>query len=86
MSFTDFLCLVFGVLFIVGMIVSGIHDWKQDEKLYQEEKKRKNLEAAKLNSVEELQEQIVDLLENIDNMNENMEYLLKRIDEIERGV
>ena len=45
-SFTDLLMLVFGVLVFVGMIVSYVFDWKHDEKLYQEEKKRKNLEAA----------------------------------------
>lgn len=85
MSITDLLLLVFGVLFIMGMIVYYILEWKYDEKLYQEEKKRKNLEAEKLNRVDELQDRIEDLLEKFEDMNENMEYLFKKIHQMERS-
>lgn len=81
-SFTDFLMLVFGILFIVGMIVSGIHDWKQDDKIYQEEKKRKNIEAAKLNCYKNLNDQIVDLKECIDDLNNRMDQLFDEINDM----
>lgn len=82
MSFTDLLLLIFGVLFILGMIVSYIHDWKQDEKVYQEEKKRKNIEAAKLNSVEELQEEVEDLMDRVTNLCEVFEYYRSKHEEV----
>ena len=82
MSFTELLLLIFGVLFILGMIVSYIHDWKQDEKLYQEEKKRKNIEAAKLNSVEELKEEVEEMMDRATNLCEYFEYYKSKHEEV----